>query len=63
MSNVHRTDSRPLAERKASVQMRRVQVEAQLTQIIAAEAEIDRLVEEASRAAEAEHAPESHAAE
>lgn len=52
-----RTDSRPLAERKASVQMRRVELETQLRAVVAAEAEIDREIEETERAAECSCGP------
>lgn len=48
-----RTDSRSLAERKQSIQMRRVEVESQLRAIVAAEAELDREIEEQERAREA----------
>lgn len=48
-----RTDSRPLADRKLSVQMRLNEIRAALRQAEAAEAEIDRALEEQSRAREA----------
>jgi hypothetical protein len=50
---MQRTDSRPLYERKLSVTMRVNQLRADLREAEAAQAEIDRLIEEQERAREA----------
>lgn len=49
-----RTDSRALAERKASVVMRKAELTTQLHAVETAEAEIDRLIEADERARERE---------
>ncbi len=56
MSVARVSDTRPLAERKASVVMRRVQLLEQLHAVEVAESEIDTAIEEDQRAREREAA-------